>query len=177
MPSDELLGKVDRQLSTLRPFGREQVVAERRVQFEAENHMVERDPGIDADPDVEVDHLIDRVRRRGLADVLERTAVADRVERRSDGCVETEELADPLSIEPLALLGAVLAGAALDTVDDRLRNQHPVVRARIEDLVCVQIVALSDPVGRSLFALEVEARIDLILAIREVEPHQQGTAW
>ncbi len=40
-----------------------------------------------------------------------------------------------------------------------------------EDLVRVAVVALAHPQRRTLFGVEVEARIDLILAVGEVEPH------
>ena len=65
---------------------------------------------------------------------------------------------------------------AAGPVDQGLREQDAAVGGRRDDLVRVAVVALANTVGRRRLALEVEARVDLILAVREEEVHRYGCA-
>jgi hypothetical protein len=109
-------------------------------------------------------------------DIGEGAAVADRVDPRAGRIVKPEELSDSDAIQALALLGAVPPSPICDTVHHCLRDQHPGIRDGIEDLVSVEIVALTDAKWRSLLGLEVKARVDLVLTVGEVEAHLR-TAW
>src|SRR4051794_21894806 len=150
------------------------------MKLEAQDHVVEGEAGIEAASLVEVDHLVDGVRRRVFANVGERPAVTHRLDARPGGIVEPKELARPHAVQALALLGAVAAGAAFYPVDHRLRDEHARVRHGVEDLVGVQVVALADTEWRSFLAPEIEARVDLVLAVREVEAHgssRRASRW
>src|SRR4051812_26738106 len=150
------------------------------MKLEAQYHVVEGEAGIEAASLVEVDHLVDGVRRRVFANVGKRSAVTHRLDPRPRGIVEPKELARPDAVQALPLLGAVAAGAAFHPVDHRLRDEHARGRPRVEDLVGVQVIALADADWRSFLGLEVEARVDLILAVGEVEAHgltRRASRW
>src|SRR5689334_15382256 len=90
--------------------------------------------------------------------------------------VESKEASNALTVEAMALRERVAPGAVADPVDDGLRHEQAGVRRLGQRLVGVEVVALPDPRLRALLGEEVEARIDLILAVGKEEPHVLATS-
>ena len=76
--------------------------------------------------------------------------------------VESEETANAESIEPMPLGERV---PATWPVDQRLRQQDARVGGWRDHFMRVPVVALPHPIRRRRLAIEVVARIDLVLAV------------
>ncbi len=107
-------------------------------------------------------------------DVRECAAVPHGGQSRSSDIIEAEEASDAHAVEPLALGDGVLPGRARKTVHDGLRDEQPVEGWRAQCLMRVAVVSLADPEDGPLLGEEVEAGVDLVLAVRKEEPHDRG---
>src|SRR4051812_4137410 len=79
MPVEKLSREVDREIATSRPLWLHAVAIQTSVEVESQDDVVERDAGVKAAVLVEVDHVIDGIRRHILADIREGAAVPHRV--------------------------------------------------------------------------------------------------
>ena len=108
--SPEKLVRVrNRDLAPTLPFGNRVVGNRCAFANETEHDVIRCDARVEPTPLVEVDHLIDAVRRLFLGEVGERTAVAER-KHLLVAAVESEEALDTLSIEARAAGRGVVAG-------------------------------------------------------------------
>src|SRR5690606_14108512 len=112
----ELVGHLEGDFLATGPFGRAFVVR-MHGGVVLEDDMVDRDPIIETAAFVEVDHLVDGVRRVLLAHIGEGTAVAHNAQWLVS-VVEAEEPPRALAVKPVALSAGVLARLAGETVDD-----------------------------------------------------------
>lgn len=136
--------------------------------------MVYGDAVVESAAVIEVDDFVDTVGRVLLSDVGERSTVAHDLQW-CVAAVEAEEASGALAVKAVALRGCVLAGSSAGlAVDDGLGDQQPVEGGLGEYLVGVQVVALPDAERVAFFGDEVEARVDLVLAVREEEPHDSS---
>ena len=81
--------------------------------------------------------------------------------------VQPEELADSDAQKAMTLGQAVLRrlSARVDTIDDGLRDQEPIERDSLEDLVSVPVIAHAQTTASPSLCDEIEARVDEILGI------------
>ena len=107
-----------------------------------------------------------------LLDVAEGAAVSHGLDRGAGCLVEAEEVPDADPVHPVALGGGVFACAARGAVHDGLGNQQAVDDMAVEGFVGIQVIALPDAQGRVLLGGEVEAGVDLVLAVGEEEFHR-----
>ena len=132
--------------------------------------MIDADAGVEPAAVVEVNDLVDGVWGFVLADVVERPAVAE-----GDHVVgQSEKAADAEPVDALPLGFRVFPGPVDRAVDDRFRDQDPVVRHLSQHLVGVEVVALPHTKGMLLVVDKVIGRIDEVLAVRKVESHRGG---
>ena len=129
MLAEELCRQLERQLLAVPPLLRglpERTDDVGGVGDETEDYVVDRDAVVEFALLIEVDHLLDRVRRRLLAHIVEGPAIAERRERRAIAFVEAEEATNPETAETVTLCKRVLASRP---DDESLRKQDPVYGA------------------------------------------------
>jgi hypothetical protein len=135
-----------------------------------QNDVVEGNPHVETAGLVELDEFVDRVRRNALFDVGEGAAVSKDGKPRI-AFRKAEEFVGAEPEETLTLGERIATRRLTESIDNPLRNEEPVERGGVEDLVGVEVITLSQAITRPSLRLEVEARINEILAVREEEPH------
>ncbi len=133
--------------------------------LESQDDVIDRDAQVELTLYVEAQHLVCRIRRLGFLHVRERAAVAHDRQRLELGIWDAEELWSTNTQQPMTLSQGIAAGRFAEAVDDALRYENAIIRTRGEHLVRVDIVALAHASPRSQLSVELEARIDQILAV------------
>ena len=86
--------------------------------------------------------------------------------------IEPEEVPDADPVQPVPLSSRVLPRAARGSVHDGLGNEEAVDDVTVQCFVGIQVIALAHAQGRVFLGAEVEARVDLVLAVGEEEFHR-----
>ena len=86
--------------------------------------------------------------------------------------IEAEEPPDAVPVQAVPLRSVYFPALPGGAVHDGLGNQQAVDDMAIQDLVGVEVVALADAQGRAFLGDEVEAGVDLVLAVGEEELHR-----
>jgi hypothetical protein len=86
--------------------------------------------------------------------------------------VETEEASDANPIQPVSLGARVLSRTPRGSIHDCLGNEEAVDDMTIQSFMGVQVIALTYAQSRMFLSAEVEARVDLVLAVGEEEFHR-----
>src|SRR5262249_39424224 len=89
----------------------------------AKDDVINADAGVEAAPFVKVKHLVNRVGRQRIIDIVEGAAVAQGL----DVIGKPEKVAHAQTVQSLTLGTRVLAGTAYASIDDRLADEHAVV--------------------------------------------------
>jgi hypothetical protein len=130
--------------------------------------VIDRYAVVEAALFVELDDLFNGEGRGLLAYVVKGAAVPEGGEWWPIKFIEAEEPADSETVKTVPLGEGVFAPRS---IDQGLRQQDAGIRWRRNHLVRVTVITLANSVRRRSFALEVEAWIDLVLAVRKEEVH------
>jgi hypothetical protein len=133
----------------------------------SENDVVDADAGVESASTVEVKDFVDFVGWSLFIDVVEGAAVSD------GGAFvrEAEEVPHAQAVEALALRGRVFPCTLHGSVDNRFADKDPVIGDRCHGLVGVDVITLTDSVGRVLIVDEVVCGAHQVLAVREIKFH------
>jgi hypothetical protein len=86
--------------------------------------------------------------------------------------VEPKKVPNADPIQAVSLSGCILSRAASGSVHDWLGNEEAVDDMTVQRFMGIQVIALANAQSRMFLGAEVEARVDLVLAVGKEEFHR-----